>query len=275
MSSGVWYQSDAGKAIPANGYPEGSAGRLQIVKGGDSVGQMYTRADGTKIFIRGYEAGTWGPWTELVTPVSLAVKADTTYVNAQIATRAPSSHTHSWSDITNPPATYVPSPHGHAGTDITSGTVNAARLPVSTQTTAGTMSAADKKKLDLATAVDTPSTVMMRDSAGRARVDNPAGSMDIANKGYVDAQVAKLPPASATGVLAIASMAPGASIVNINISFPAGRFTATPFITFGSDNSRVSCGYSNVSTSGFTLTVANWTSVTSPLSEIVWTATQI
>jgi len=55
-----------------------------------------------------------------------------------------------------------------------------------TATASGFMSAADKAKLDNATNLNTASTLMMRDSTGRARVELPLSSNDIANKNYVD-----------------------------------------------------------------------------------------
>ena len=55
-----------------------------------------------------------------------------------------------------------------------------------TQSVAGFMSAADKKKLDGATPENTTNTVILRDSNGRAKVSNPNASNDIANKDYVD-----------------------------------------------------------------------------------------
>ena len=55
-----------------------------------------------------------------------------------------------------------------------------------TATASGFMSAADKAKLDNATNLNTASTLMMRDSTGRARVELPLSSNDIVNKNYVD-----------------------------------------------------------------------------------------
>lgn len=43
------------------------------------------------------------------------------------------------------------------------------------------------------TSSNTANTLMSRDSAGRARVSNPYNSLDVANKAYVDAQVAGVP----------------------------------------------------------------------------------
>ena len=50
----------------------------------------------------------------------------------------------------------------------------------------GFMSYTDKQKLDNSTAEYTASRIMMRDSNGRAKVQSPSGSYDIANKAYVD-----------------------------------------------------------------------------------------
>ena len=55
----------------------------------------------------------------------------------------------------------------------------------------GFMSYTDKQKLDNATAEYTASRIMMRDSNGRAKVQSPSGSYDIANKTYVDTNFVK------------------------------------------------------------------------------------
>lgn len=57
-----------------------------------------------------------------------------------------------------------------------------------TGSAAGSMSAADKTKLDAATDAATASTLMMRDASGRAKVADPSADTDIANKEYVDAR---------------------------------------------------------------------------------------
>ena len=49
----------------------------------------------------------------------------------------------------------------------------------------------DKQKLDNATSDYTASKLMMRDSSGRARVQSPSNSYDIANKTYVDSNFVK------------------------------------------------------------------------------------
>ena len=55
----------------------------------------------------------------------------------------------------------------------------------------GFMSYSDKQKLDNATSEYTSSRLMMRDSNGRAKVQTPSGSYDIANKTYVDTNFVK------------------------------------------------------------------------------------
>ena len=52
------------------------------------------------------------------------------------------------------------------------------------------MAAADKAKLNAATACATASTLVARDAAGRAQVADPSAGADIATKSYVDAAVA-------------------------------------------------------------------------------------
>lgn len=117
--------------------------------------------------------------------------ANKTYVDTQVATRAATAHNHAWADITSGvPTSFTPSAHTHAAADVTSGVFAAARLPAATGAAQGAMSAADKTKLDGATALATPSTLVMLDAAGRAAVAAPSGGGDIANKTYVDGQVA-------------------------------------------------------------------------------------
>ena len=59
--------------------------------------------------------------------------------------------------------------HVHATPNVASGTVS------------GFMSAADKTKLDASASISTVSTLMIRDSSGRAQVENPSGAKDIVN----------------------------------------------------------------------------------------------
>ena len=89
------------------------------------------------------------------------------WVESQIGTRAPSSH-------------------DHGAGDIISGVLAAARLPLATASVHGALSAADKRLLDAASASATPNTLVQLDANGRARVADPAGGADIANRNYVD-----------------------------------------------------------------------------------------
>ena len=60
-----------------------------------------------------------------------------------------------------------------------------------TTSTSGFMSSADKQKLDNATSSYTASRLILRDSYGRAQVQSPSFSYDIANKTYVDTNFAR------------------------------------------------------------------------------------
>jgi len=79
--------------------------------------------------------------------------------------------------------------HSHAPADIT-GTLAPSQLPAATTAAQGALPAADKAKLDGASASSAPSTLMMTDANGRYQVNAPAVAADAANKGYVDVQVA-------------------------------------------------------------------------------------
>ena len=74
--------------------------------------------------------------------------ADVTGLDTALAGKAASTHRHTLDQIDGVPATFTPSAHTHAATDITTGTLDPARLPLSTTATAGAMSPADKTKLD-------------------------------------------------------------------------------------------------------------------------------
>lgn len=60
-----------------------------------------------------------------------------------------------------------------------------------TSSSNGFMSYSDKQKLDNATNDYVASRLMLRDSSGRARVQSPLSSYDIANKTYVDSNFVK------------------------------------------------------------------------------------
>lgn len=73
-----------------------------------------------------------------------------------------------------------------------SGTQDAPNIGISAATSgaAGSMSAADKAKLDAATDAATNSTLVMRDAAARFKAADPSVASDVATKNYVDNAVA-------------------------------------------------------------------------------------
>jgi hypothetical protein len=76
------------------------------------------------------------------------------------------------------------------GSDITTGTISDARIANATSIKDGLMPMADKAKLDAATVNSTPSTIAMRNSAGRIDVAAPGTDTAAATpKSYVDALV--------------------------------------------------------------------------------------
>lgn len=82
--------------------------------------------------------------------------ANKNYVDSAVESAAPS-----WDSLSGKPAVFPPASHSHTLADIT----NAPNSHTSS---------------------NTASTLMSRDSAGRARVANPSNGYDIANKQYVD-----------------------------------------------------------------------------------------
>lgn len=64
--------------------------------------------------------------------------------------------------------------------------INDGNHPNATESSNGFMSSVDKTKLNNATNNHTASTIMQRDSYGRAKVQSPSDGYDIANKDYVD-----------------------------------------------------------------------------------------
>lgn len=91
----------------------------------------------------------------------------------------------------------APASHTHAAADVTSGTFAAARLPAATGSAAGSMSAADKTKLDAATDLDTVDTIVKRSTGGWINAFNvavtgqPTQGAHLTNKSYVDTETAK------------------------------------------------------------------------------------
>ena len=60
-----------------------------------------------------------------------------------------------------------------------------------TTSSSGFLSSTDKQKLDYATAEYTANRLVLRDSYGRAKVQTPSSTYDIANKTYVDSNFAR------------------------------------------------------------------------------------
>lgn len=119
-------------------------------------------------------------WADLTDkPATFTPSAHThlwAHITDKPATFAPSAHTHLWADITDKPATFAPSAHTHAGADVAAATT----------LLSGTMSAADKVKLDGAASVPTASAMVIRDAAARAQFADPAAAQDAATKAYAD-----------------------------------------------------------------------------------------
>ena len=105
--------------------------------------------------------------TDQPTTADQATRKD--YVDGVVATKAALSHTHPMTDLT--------------------GTLTPAQLPAATGSAAGSMSAADKTKLDAATALTTASTLVVRDSSGLFAVTTPTAGGHPTTKTYVDGKV--------------------------------------------------------------------------------------
>ncbi|QGZ17125.1 minor tail protein [Arthrobacter phage DrYang] len=160
----VMHQSYNAAANVSANYPVPLAGLLEVFSPSTSfIYQRYTSYSNlSRVFWRAkYSTGAWGAWKEV---------QDVAAFTTALAGKSDVGHT-------------------HAAADVTSGVFAAARLPAATGAVQGAMSAADKTKLDAASAAATPSTLVMLDVNGRAQVAAPSATGDIANKSYVDTQV--------------------------------------------------------------------------------------
>lgn len=203
-----------------------------------------------------------------VTPTAAsAVRKD--YVDTQIGTRAPTAHNHLWADTTDKPTTFAPSAHQHPMTDLT-GTLTPAQLPVATGSAAGSMSAADKAKLDTATFSATGSALAQRHSTGSIQVVTGTNALDAANKGYVD----KLGVFRAAGTVSVPVIAAGAT-TTVTVTFPASRFTVAPIYFMNTGDGHVTVGSSTISTTSAVVTLCNYTSAASVASTGNWDAVQM
>ena len=82
------------------------------------------------------------------------------------------------------------------------------------------------------------------------------------------------PFAVATGSTAVAAVSAG-NYIDVNITFPSGRFSATPTLALSSNNGRATCSVFAATATGATVRVANWTSAASAAGTLFWTATQM
>src|SRR5215467_3925971 len=80
----------------------------------------------------------------------------------------------------------VSSVTGTAPIQSTGGTTPVISIDPATGSTPGSLSAADKAKLDAATSSPSASTLALRDGSGRLQVATPSAGNDAANKSYVD-----------------------------------------------------------------------------------------
>lgn len=144
---------------------------------------------------------------EVATPSVAADAAPKSYVDAQVGTRAASSHGHDASAIQTGTVAAARLPlasttttgaidgttysliyaHNHSASAITSGTLDAARLPLVTPSVQGAMSATDKIKLDTfgsGSVAENASTVPVRTSGGQVRTADPSHLQDAATRNY-------------------------------------------------------------------------------------------
>lgn len=118
-----------------------------------------------------------------------------------------------WRVITYVGAT-TPTAEGVGSTAAVGSAIEASRadhrhaMPgVATPGVDGFMPGSDKTKLDAATDAATPSTLIMRDAAGRAKVADPAVASDIATMGYVDSVAQGLDPKPSVKTATTAALA--------------------------------------------------------------------
>lgn len=117
------------------------------------------------------------------------------------------------------------------------GTVSLAISDVVNGGASGLMTGADKTKLDNATAVNTPTTLVLRDSNSRFQAASPSADLDVANKAYVDAARSGLDVKQS--VRAATNAALPAYIYNTNVITASANGTITvDGITLG-DTERV------------------------------------
>ncbi|HAT1243373.1 TPA: hypothetical protein I8V59_001607 [Corynebacterium striatum] len=215
-ATGAYHQSLTANAQNGKNYPIGQAGLLEVFNPDSSMTyQRYTvYGNYNKVFTRCLYNSAWSKWEELSTAGhthaigdvsgldnTLAGKTDKSYVDAQDAKQLTATEVEAKG--ASPAAgkvvrrdsagqVLVPTTAGGSNTavsrsELTSGL--AGKANTSHTHTLSQISDAPNSH----TSSNTANTLMSRDSAGRARVSNPYNSLDVANKAYVDAQVAGVP----------------------------------------------------------------------------------
>lgn len=156
--------------VPEGGYPVASQLRNGLMSSTDKNKLDTATASPTPstIVMRNLSGGTRFDKVFIDTdPTEVDHATRKNYVDAQIATRALSAHKHDASDVN-------------------AGTFDPLRLPLVTTTVNGAMLATDKSKLDKATSLATPNTLVTTDANGRFQSATPSATADVATKGYVD-----------------------------------------------------------------------------------------
>lgn len=100
---------------------------------------------------------------------------------------------------------------------------------------------------------------------------DPIDNLGVATKQYVDVQ-----GKSASGVVTgIASIAAG-GVLAVSITFPVGRFIATPNLVAMANSGRILCNLTSVNTTGASVTLNNITASASPAGiQLQWIAHSI
>lgn len=88
-------------------------------------------------------------------------------------------------------------------------------------------------------------------------------------------QLANMPFAFAQGQGTVASSIGSGSSGNVNITFPTGRFTATPFLYVNPFSSRLTPSISTITSSGATVNFGNWSTGAAPATTFDWVAVQM
>lgn len=153
-----------------------------------------------------------------------------------------------WLSLTSGGGT-VTSVTGTPPINSSGGTTPAISIDAATASVPGSMSAADKAKLDAAVSAATVSTLVMRDSSGRAQFVDPSVAADAATKGYVD------------GLVHGANWGPAVDLVSIaNIASLTGVATSIDSVTATAGKRVLLTAQSTASQNGVWVTAAGaWT----------------